>query len=327
LSLPKVLIISGPTATGKTNLAIQIAKKFKGELISADSRQIYRGMDIGTGKDHPSDIKIHLIDIIHPNQAFSSADYRKSALATINEIHSRGHLPIIVGGTGLYIDAITNPRESFGVKPNNFLRFFLNKLSVVNLQKLYTFLDQKSYSLLNHSDLHNPHRLIRKIEISLTTKTKFMPRPVKGGERGGFQFLHLSLTAPNGFLFDRIDQRIDQRLKDGLLDEIKTLTQKYSWSHPGLNTLAYKEFKPYFDNISLACLAKAQCRRVKGRSGEAERDFVLKSCISRWRFDEHAYARRQKTWFKKIPDIHFVDITKADHLSLVDKLIRNFLSS
>ena len=117
----KILIISGPTATGKTNIAIKLAKKFNGELISADSRQIYKGMDIGTGKDHPKNIKINLIDIINPNESFSVAQYRELALKSIDNIFSKGKLPIIVGGTGQYVESIINPRETFDIKPNYFL--------------------------------------------------------------------------------------------------------------------------------------------------------------------------------------------------------------
>jgi len=113
----KLLIISGPTATGKTALAVKIAKKFNGELISADSRQIYRGMDIGTGKDHSQNVTIHLIDIINPNQSFSVAQYRQLALEKISEIQSQNKLPIIVGGSGQYIDSIINPQPTFSVKP------------------------------------------------------------------------------------------------------------------------------------------------------------------------------------------------------------------
>ena len=131
----KILIISGPTATGKTNIAIKLAKKFNGELISADSRQIYKGMDIGTGKDHPKNIKINLIDIINPNESFSVAQYRELALKSIDNILSKGKLPIIVGGTGQYVESIINPRETFDIKPNYFLRFFLDRLSVNTLQR------------------------------------------------------------------------------------------------------------------------------------------------------------------------------------------------
>ncbi|MFA5025632.1 MAG: tRNA (adenosine(37)-N6)-dimethylallyltransferase MiaA [Candidatus Shapirobacteria bacterium] len=294
----KILIISGPTATGKTDLAIKFAKKFNGVLISADSRQIYRDMDIGTGKDHPKSFKINLVDLITPDLSFSVAQYQKLALQKITEIHSQNKLPIIVGGTGQYIDSIVNPNKStYSIRPNIFLRFFLNKLSTSTLQKIYRILDKKTFNSLNNSEKHNPHRLTRKIEIKLSTIKNIAPLPQGGVPegRGGFNILHLSLTAPTSFLYPRIDSRVQKRLDTGLLDEIKNLLTKYSWSDPGLNTLAYKEFKDYFNKSA----------------GTAS---LLKETQKIWAFDEHSYARRQITWFKKQKEIHFIDITELNHV-------------
>ena len=269
----KLLIISGPTATGKTDLAIKLSKKFNGELISADSRQIYRSMDIGTGKDHPKDIKIHLIDIINPDQSFSVAQYRQLALEKIVEIHNKNKLPVIVGGTGQYIDSLINPQETFNIPPNNLLRFFLNKFSVKYLQIIYKLLDKNNYLKLNNSDINNPHRLIRKIEIKLSNKKN------NNLLKNNFNILHISLTAPNDFLYQRIDVRVQKRLELGLFNEIKNLLKKYKWEN--LDCLAYKEFKTGFNQQN----------------------------INKWRFDEHGYCRRQKTFFNKLTPINFIDIT------------------
>lgn len=299
----KLLIISGPTATGKTTLAIKLAKKFNGELISADSRQVYRGMDIGTGKDHPKNVKIHLIDIINPSQSFSVAQYQKLAAETIQKIYQKNKLPIIVGGTGLYIDSIVNQKETFHIKPNFLLRLFLNHFPLKILQLIYKFQDKKSFENLNNSDKNNPRRLIRKIEISFSSKKikefPYLPARPAGGSKGGLRgdsTLHLSLTAPNSYLYRQIDDRVDIRFKNGLIDEIKHLLKKYKWSDSGFNTLAYKEFKPFF--VETTDLASLQ-----------QKSFLQK-CINRWRFDEHKYARRQKTWFKKRPNIFFFDVSK-----------------
>jgi len=290
----KLLIISGPTATGKTNLAIKLAKKFNGELISADSRQIYHGLDIGTGKDHPKNIKIHLIDLISPDQSFSVAQYQKLAFQKITEIHKKNKLPIIIGGTGQYIDAIINPNKStYSIKPNKFLRYFLNKLSTPTLQKIYKILDKNNFESLNNSEKHNPHRLIRKIEIKLSFSVETRRRHVST-KKPNFDFLHLSLTAPTSFLYPRINIRVEKRLNLGLLDEIKKILKQFSWSDPGLNTLAYKEFKNYFNNNS-----------------------SLPESIKKWTFDEHAYARRQLTWFKKQKNISFIDISQSKYQSKI----------
>ncbi len=290
----KVLIISGPTATGKTDLAIKLAKQFNGELISADSRQIYKGMDIGTGKDHSKNIHINLIDLINPDQSFSVAQYRKLAIEKIEEIQNKGKLPIIVGGTGLYIDSIINSNcETYSIKPNHILRTVLKHFSVPNLQKIYKFLNKSEYIKLNNSEVHNPHRLIRKIEITLSPKKILSVVP-----NNKFDYLHISLTAPNDHLYQKIDKRVESRLKLGLLEEINKLLKKYTWSDIGLNTLAYKEFKKYF----------AKSFNVK--SVKEPYDATLKDCIQQWKFDEHAYARRQKTWFKNKTNINSFDITQ-----------------
>jgi len=285
----KILIISGPTATGKTNLALKLAKKFNGQLISADSRQIYQGLDIGTGKDHPKKIKIHLIDLITPNKSFSVAQYQKLAFKKIADLHAKNKLPIVVGGTGQYIDSIINPNKStYFIKPNNFLRFFLNNLPTSTLQKLYKLFDKNNFESLNNSEKHNPHRLIRKIEIKLSpARNKDCNLKIED-----FNILHLSLTAATPFLYPRIDSRVQKRLDLGLLNEIEKLLTKYSWKDPGLDTLAYKQFKNYLNKKS-----------------------SLSDSIKKWTFDEHAYARRQITWFKKQKNINFIDISKPDYLA------------
>jgi len=288
----KLLIISGPTATGKTAVAIKLAKKYNGQLISADSRQIYRGMDIGTGKDHPKDIKINLIDIVNPNQSFSVSQYYDLAIKTIHNIQSRGKLPIIVGGTGLYIDSIINPRETFDIKPNYFLRFVLDRLPIFILQKIYFILDKNKYKLLNNSDVNNSRRLIRKIEIKLTN-SKITPALSREGVGGGFNILHISLTDTIDNIIKKIDIRVQSRLDSGLITEIMMLLKKYKWTDPGLNTLAYKEFKTGFTPQN----------------------------ILNWSIHEHQYARRQITWFKKFKPNYFIDISKPNFSKQIESIV------
>jgi len=291
-----LLIISGPTASGKTSLAIKLAKLLNGELISADSRQIYKGFDIGTGKDHPKNIKIHLIDIINPDQQFSVSQYRELALKTIDEIYKKNRLPIIVGGSGQYIESIINPsKETFSIKPNKLLRFFLNKFSLQTLQFIYKTINKEKYLQLNHSDVNNPHRLIRKIEINLAVKFPFCLACRQAGQRGKppslsrgkgiLNYVHISLTAPNSFLFKNIDQRVDERIKQGLEQEIINLRKKYKWSCPAFRTHAYKEFKNGFTPEN----------------------------IKKWHYDEHRYVHRQKSYFKRIPNIKYFDITSPKY--------------
>jgi len=310
-NMKPILIISGPTASGKTSLALKLMKLLNGELISADSRQIYKGFDIGTGKDHPKNIKIHMIDILSPNIQYSVSQYRETALKIIKNIQSKGKLPIIVGGTGQYIQSlIESPRETFDIKPNKLLRFFLNKFNVKTLQFIYKLLDKQKFSQLNHSDVNNPHRLIRKIEIKLSRSPLFKGRFPKG-ERGFKiknwnlkiknyelkikKYVHISLTAPNSYLFKNIDQRVDERIKAGLFNEIRNLLKKYPWSAPAFRTHAYKEFEGVI--------------AIRQTGKEA----IPLEVINQWRFDEHRYVHRQKSYFKKIPNIHYFDITSSKY--------------
>ena len=269
----KVLIISGPTATGKTDLAVELAKKYNGELVSCDSCQIYKGLDIGTGKDHPEKTPIHLIDLITPDQKYSVAQFQETGLKVIQKLHSQNKLPILVGCSGFYLDSLINPNyNTFSIKPNKFLRFILNKLPVKALQKIYKFLDPLNFSKLNNSDINNHYRLTRKIEIKISPKKQ----KILALEIGNWDLLHISLTAPLDFLYKRIDARVQKRLDAGFLDEVKRILKKYSWSDPGLQIAAYQCLKPYFQN----------------------KKTELRDLIQKWQYAEHSDAKRQSTFLK-----------------------------
>lgn len=198
----KLLIISGPTATGKTDLAVELAKKYHGELVSTDSCQIYQGLDIGTGKDQPDKTPIHLVDIITPDQKFSVAQFQKAGSQVINKLHSQNKLPILVGCSGFYLDSLINPNyDTFSIKPNKIFRFISKKLSVKTLQKIYKFLDKENFSKLNHSDINNHYRLTRKIEIKLSRKS-----PLLKGDLGGliFKTFPFFTSTPQFFTCSRV---------------------------------------------------------------------------------------------------------------------------
>jgi tRNA dimethylallyltransferase len=305
----KILIISGPTATGKTDLAVELAKKYNGEIVSCDSCQIYKSLDIGTGKDQPDKTPIHLVDLINPDQKFSVAQFQKAGLEIIQKLHSQNKLPILVGCSGFYLDSLINPNyNTFSIKPNKILRFILNKLSVKTLQKIYKFLDPKNFSKLNHSDINNHYRLTRKIEIKLSKKSPSLSREGLGV---GFDILHISLTAPLDFLYQRIDQRVQKRLDIGFLDEIKNLLKKYSWSDPGLQIGAYQCLKPYFQNKKITPF-------YQGKLSEG-----LRGLIQKWQYAEHSDARRQSTYLKSRyqKKAIFFDITIPTFKDQIFKLI------
>ncbi len=294
----KLLIISGPTATGKTDLAVKLAQKYSGELVSGDSCQIYQGMDIGTGKDQPDQTPIHLINLITPDQKFSVSQFRDIGLKTIKEIQSRRKLPILVGCSGFYIDSLINPNyDTFLVKPNKIWRFFSSKISTKSLQKIYKFLDRDSFLKLNHSDINNHYRLTRKIEIKLSNKNT---SPLSKSNLKQFNLLHISLTAPLPFLYQRIDNRVQKRMDLGFLDEIKHLLEKYNWSHPGFQIAAYQSLRPYF---------------------KSNNHQVLEACLQKWKYAEHSDARRQSCWFKSKSEAVFFDITNLGFEEKINKLV------
>ncbi len=254
----KLLIICGPTATGKTKLAVSLAQKFDGELISADSRQVYRGMDLVTGKEW-ADVPIWLYDVVDPDHEFSVSHWAKLAKDAIADIQNRGKLPVVVGGTGLYIKALLDPFETIDIPPNKKLRESLGKLTVGQLQKMV------SRGAMNESDWNNPRRLIRRIEISKSKRTMIGPQKI-------YDVLICGLTAPIGVLDTRIDERLKKRLEEGMKKEMDTLVKKYDRSLPAMSAIGV---------------------------------------------NEHAYSRRQMTWFRKMPGIQWFDITDPQLMAKV----------
>lgn len=246
--MKKILVICGPTATGKTALGALLARRLGGELISADSRQVYRGMDLTTGKDRV-DVPTWLYDVVDPDEEFSVSHWATLAREAVADIHNRGKLPIVVGGTGLYIQALLHPFETMNVPPDKNLREKLQMLSVHELQEMV------QRGNMNNSDWNNPRRLIRKIETaSYKAEPSLKPK---------WDILQIGLTAPLTVLDARIDRRLKVRKASGLDDEIAVLRKKYKADLPSMSAVD---------------------------------------------LNEHAYARRQLTWFKKQKNIHWFTV-------------------
>ncbi|QQG47822.1 MAG: tRNA (adenosine(37)-N6)-dimethylallyltransferase MiaA [Candidatus Woesebacteria bacterium] len=231
----KLLVLCGPTAIGKTDLAFYLAKKLNGELISADSRQVYKYMDIGTGKDWGDGIvKIWGYDLVRPDEPFSVKNYIDFALPKIEEIQKRGKLPILVGGTGLYIKAVLDGLETLDIPPNYFLRKELEKQSTTELLKILKELNPQKATSLNDSDRKNKRRLIRAIEISNSPKPKITT--IKN-----FDFLMIGLNLKKELLDQKIEQRVNQRLNAGFEKERQFLKRKNFWAGAPSRTIGYKE--------------------------------------------------------------------------------------
>lgn len=291
----RLIIVCGPTGAGKTSVAVTLAKKFDGELISADSRQVYRGMDIGTGKDTKSlhGVPIWMYDVVNPDELFSVSQYQKQVRLYIEDIQKRGKLPIVVGGTGLYIQSLVETIPTSQIKPNSKLRKKLGKLSVEELQTIVKQEFPDVWKKLNSSDQKNPHRLIRKIELCRTGVALVKPSLLVQ------DVCWVGLTAPFPYLYSRIDKRVEQRVKQGAVDEVRSLKEKgYGWELASMSALGYREWKEYFEKTA-----------------------TKEEVIRKWKYDEHGYARRQMTWFKRNKTIHWFDVTHDGFEEKIESLV------
>ncbi len=289
----KLLVVCGPTATGKTDLAISLAKKYNGELVSADSRQIYKGLDIGTGKDLEKfgDVKILGYDLVDPSESFSVANYATLIIPIIQDIQKRGKLPILVGGTGLYIQAIVDGIETMNVPTNIRLR---KELSVATKDELFEILEKlnaKKALSMNESDRQNPRRLIRAIEICKYLLTnKLYETKVK------FDTLMIGILVSVDEIISRISKRVQERIDQGFDEEVEKLLKnpknRYSQA---LNSFGYKQWVLYMDGL-------------------IDRD----AAVRQWLFYERQYAKRQITWFQKEKRVNWLSVNDTEK---VEKLI------
>jgi len=306
----RLLLITGPTATGKTILGIKLAKEFNGEIVSADSRQIYKGLNIGTGKDLPKNavycdgyylvdgVKIWLYDVVEPKTRFSAGEYAKLARKTIEKVIKQGRLPIVVGGTGFYIKALLGEQILSSVDADWELRSKLEQLSIEKLRDKLKNLDSKRLEQMNNSDKQNPRRLVRAIEIATATTAK--ESVVKSSS--SYDVLKIGLKADLGNLYRKIDKRVDKRYKKGIVDEIRELIKDgCSWDDAGFNSLGYKQWRGYLE-------------------GEETVMGVLQS----WKYAEHGYARRQLTYFKKDKDIIWFDSSQQNIQEAVGEKVRRW---
>lgn len=285
----KVISIVGPTASGKTNLAVKLTQKFNGEIVSADSMQIYKGMQIATAKptfDEMEGVKHHLIDFVSPDETYSVAMFVKDASKCIADIYSRGKLPFIVGGTGLYVYSLLNnitfSEEQRDEKLSLELRKIYEDQGIDTLLKMLSEFDIDSANRLKAE--RNPKRIIRAIEFYKTTgititeqneKSKLVKSPYSP-VKIGINYKDRSK------LYERINKRVDLMLENGLVNEAKdVLSSKLSFT--SIKAIGYKELLPYFN-------------------GEK----TLDECVEKLKMETRRYAKRQITWFKRDLDINWL---------------------
>lgn len=317
--LPKLVIILGPTASGKTDLGIKLAKEFNGEIISADSRQVYKYMPIGTdmpegewvgGKYMVQGVPHYLMSCLEPDQEFTVADFKRQATTIALDIIRQGKIPLVVGGTGLYISALVDNLDIPEVKPDKNLRA---ELAGKNLVQLVEILKQKDPLSVQVVDLSNPRRVIRALEVVLTTGKSFISQKTKA--KPLFDVLQIGLSWPRAEIYQRINHRVDAQIKRGIIDEVKNLLAKgYDWDLPSMSGLGHRQFKDYLylDGQSVGLPAE----------GWPAGTLSLAKSIEILKRDTRHYAKRQISWFRRDKSIKW--LAGEDEKQAVE-LVRRFL--
>ena len=277
----KVIAIVGPTASGKTKMAIEMAQKLDTEIISADSRLVYKGFDIGTAKPTKEEqllVKHHMIDVVEPEYDFSVADFADGASKVISELHAKNKVPIVVGGTGLYFRILLENYDMPRVEANPQLRAELENLSNEELFEKLSNIDKISAEKIHQN---NRVRVIRALEVSLTTGKPFSS--IKGVKENKYdvEWVFPKIESRE-ILYKRINIRVDMMIKDGLVDETKNLLLKHGRIKNLVNTIGYQEIIQYLDgNIS------------------------IENAIEQIKQNTRRYAKRQLTWFRRNPNLDF----------------------
>ena len=307
----KVIVIVGPTASGKTTLGIHIAKQVGGEVISGDSMQIYKKMDIATAKptaEEMDGVKHHLIGFVNPQDEYSVASFCEDAKKAVSEIKEKGKVPIIVGGTGLYIDSFINNITFFQDASSEKIREELyNELNEFGIEKLYNELISVDSEAAKKIHPNNEVKVIRALEIYRTTGKNLTEQNEQSHQsESEYEPLYIGISYKDREkLYDRINKRVDIMLEKGLLDEAKEFYKEYA-SKTAVNAIGYKELKPFID-------------------GEK----TLEECANHLKQSTRRYAKRQLTWFNRNERINWVYPDTYEDISLLyneaERLVEKFL--
>jgi tRNA dimethylallyltransferase len=279
-----IIVIAGPTASGKTALAVELAKEFNGEVINADSRSVYKGMDIGTGKpskDEMDGIVHHLFDIVNPDEPFTLMDYKELAGKAIAEILAKGKIPFLVGGTGLYIDAVVYDFEPVG-EPNPDFR---KELEQRDPELLYGMLMTFDPETAKSIDPKNTRRVIRALEIFEQTKEGKIK--LESRKQKPKNVLYLAIDIPRENLYAKINSRVDVWMEQGFEDEVKGLIEKYPLDLPAMSGIGYKQIGLYLQGQ----ISKEQA-------------------IEKFKQGDRNLAKKQMTWFRRNKDIVWIKYQK-----------------
>lgn len=290
----KVLAIVGPTASGKTAFGIECANLFDGEIISGDSIQIYRGLDIGSAKPDQKEQSLarhHLIDILNPNENYSVKQFQELCRNCIDEIHSRNRLPIIVGGTGLYIKAALYDYVFFEEEKEDDLYEDLSN------HQLYDLLQEKDPLALEKIHINNRKRLVRALNIYEKHHQGISQIKQKQEHKPIYDCLIIGLTKPREELYQRIDDRVDRMIEDGLVQEISSLLEKgITFDHQSMQGIGYKEFRPYFQGKEELSVCIAEVKRNSRRFAKRQYTFFRNQLEMKWYEDTKQALQEVKQW-------------------------------
>ena len=281
MNKPKVIVICGPTASGKTTLSIQLAQKINGEIISSDSMQIYKDMNIGTAKPDQQEmqgIKHYLLDFVEPNQRYSVADYKKDAENAIEDILQKGKVPIIVGGTGLYVDSLIYGIEYPNIEfDENYRKELERRVEKEGLEKLYEKAKKIDPQAMKKISRNDQKRILRVLEIyNATGKTKTEQEIESRKNEVKYDYRVFAINMDREKLYDRINKRVDIMIQKGLIEEVENLLKKYNEFPTAMQGLGYKEVVEY----------------IQGK-------VLIEDMIENIKRESRRYAKRQITWFKK----------------------------
>lgn len=294
----KAIVICGPTASGKTALSIELAKRINGEIVSCDSMQIYKEMDIGTAKptkEEMQGIPHYMIDIISPNERYSVADYKKDAKKAIREIIQKGKVPIIVGGTGLYVDSLIYEIEYPDIKFDEKYRQELEKqVQEEGLEKLYKKAQEIDPEAMLKISQNDKKRILRVLEIYKATGKNKTEQEKKSREKEPeFDYLVYGLNMPREKLYERINLRVDIMIKQGLIEEVQEIYKKYSEFPTAMQGLGYKEVVEYLEGF-----------------------LTKEEMIEKIKQETRRYAKRQMTWFRKNKQTIWLDAENTEQNNL-----------
>ena len=287
--MQKVIVICGPTASGKTGLSIELAKKIDGEVVSCDSMQIYKDMTIGTAKpteEEMQGIKHYLIDCVSPDTRYSVADYKRDAIKAIEEIASKGKVPIVVGGTGLYLESLVRGIDYSEIEVDEAYREELNKLEqekgLIELYEMAKRIDETAAGKISPNDKKRICRIIEIYHSTGKTKTELEKESRKNGVQ--YDYVLFGINMDREKLYERINKRVDIMLEQGLIEEVRNLINKYSEFPTALQGLGYKEVVEYFDGVT-----------------------TKEEMIEKIKQETRRYAKRQITWFKRYDELTWLN--------------------